>query len=125
MAYSNLSTYAVIVSISKASSKGDTSFVHACRLANDGSIDEGNPFCLSNKEKLYIWNNVDVSMEQLQVGVIARYRIIQNQYVYEEKTAKILVSYLCLWNRLLGSYLFEIFCTYILDINIFKLFLAK
>ena len=93
MANSNFSAYGVIISISKASS--DTSFVYACTLANHGSLDEGNPFCLSNKEKRYIWNNVDVSIEKLQVGVIARYLIIQNQYVYEEKTRKILVS--CLW----------------------------
>lgn len=90
MANSNFSTYGVIISISKA--RSDTSFVYACRLVNDGLIDEGNPFCLSNKEKRYIWNNVDVSIEKLQVGVIAKYRIIQNQYVYEEKTEKILVS---------------------------------
>ena len=89
MANSKFSAYGVITSISKASS--DKSFVSACRLANDGSIDVGNPFCLSNKEKRYIWNNVDVSIEKLQVGVIARYRIIQNQYVHEEKTGKILV----------------------------------
>ena len=88
----NLSTYAVVLSISKASPEGDTSFVYACRLANDGSIDEGNPFCLSNKEELCIWKNVDLSIEKLQVGVIPRYRIVQNQYVYEENTGKILVS---------------------------------
>jgi len=90
MANSNFSTYGVIISISKISS--DTSVVYALRLANNGSMDEGNPFCLSNKEKRYIWNNVDISIEKLQVGVIARYLIIQNQYVYEEKTGKILVS---------------------------------
>lgn len=90
MANSNLSAYAVILSISKASS--DTSFVHACRLANDGSIDEGNPFFLSKEEKPYSWKNVDVSVEKLHVGVVTRYRIVQNLYVYEEKTGKILVS---------------------------------
>ena len=90
MANSNSSTYAVILSISKASS--DTSLVHACRLANDGSIDTGNPFGLSSKEKPYSWKNADVSAEKIHVGVVARYRIIQNLYVYEEKTGKILVS---------------------------------
>ena len=90
MANSNFPTYAVIVSLSKPSS--DTSFVYACRLANDGSIDKGNPFCLSNKEKRYIWNNGDASIEKLQVGVIATYRIIQNRFVYEENTGEIMVG---------------------------------
>ena len=93
-ANANSSTNAVIICVSKASS--DTSFVVACRVdnINDGLLGEGNPFCLANKEELYIWNNVEVATQKLRVGVIAKYRMFQNQSVYEENTGKIMVSHL-------------------------------
>ena len=95
-ASANLSTNAVITCVSKTSP--DTSFVVACTVDNDGSIGEGNPFFLANKEELYIWKNVEVATQKLRIGVIVKYRMFQNQSVYEENTGKIMVSHR------LGSY---------------------
>ena len=84
----------IILCISKASSKGDTSCLYAANMDNYDSITRGNPFRLTNKEGLYLWNNHEISMARLRVGVIAKYRIVGNQCVYVEKTKKLWVSYL-------------------------------
>ena len=83
----------IVLCISKASFKGDTSCVYAAHLDNDDSIGRGNPFRLT-KEGLYIWSNCDISLAKLRRGVVAKYRIVENQYVYVETTGKRWVSYL-------------------------------
>ena len=83
----------VILCISKAGYEGDTSCLYAAKVDDDGSLGRGDPFRLTNNQGRYIWNNNEISMLRIRVGDIVKCHVAGNQYVYDVKTSKRMVSY--------------------------------
>ncbi|XP_068753746.1 uncharacterized protein [Montipora capricornis] len=78
----------VVVCVSKASSRGETSVLYACKLDEDGSIAEGDPIRLFTPNGMYLWENNFINEEKIVVGAILKYRIFGDRFIYSGNTDK-------------------------------------
>lgn len=85
----------VVIGISRANS--DTSFIYACKVDNDNSIVEENPFYLANKNRLRLWSNSQIRTEQLRLYDVIRYDFsASGTLFFDQKIEERMVSHLLL-----------------------------
>ena len=93
----------VLICLSKANNHSDKSVLYVAKLEDD-RIGEANPVHLmSPRGRTNLWRNADLRREKLSFSEIVKFRIVENEYVYDGKTGKQkMVSYSKLpWKRLL------------------------
>ena len=80
----------VIVTISKAHSSGRTSIIYCMKLNTVDIVDtvEGHPFRLSKPNFQYIWDNDEVTNENIQFGSVVKYTEIGQDYLYRGNTKR-------------------------------------
>ena len=83
--------YCVVISISKAHSKGDTSIIHA-RKIDEGESGEGQPFRLAKRDFRFIWANEEVTAERIRFGSVVKYAQVGDEYLFQGNTKRRQVS---------------------------------
>ena len=84
--------FCIIIAISKVN--GHTSCIYACKVDNDNSIVEENPFYLASKKRLRLWKNSEIRTEQVGLYDVIRYRFSNDKLVFDQKTEERMVSHL-------------------------------
>ena len=84
----------VVICVSRTINVSDKSFPYMCKI-EDNQMGQGNPVHLINpKSRMNLWRNSDLRRGKLTFGEIVRFRIDENEYVYDGKTEnKTMVSY--------------------------------
>ena len=79
--------YCVVISISKAHSKGDTSIIYGRKIDGDES-GEGQPFRLAKRDFRYIWQNKEVTDEKIRFGSVVKYAQVEDEYLFQGNTKR-------------------------------------
>ena len=77
----------IVIGISKAHSKGDTSIIYARKIDGD-EAGEGEPFRLAKKDFRFIWANEEVTAERIRFGSVVKYVQVGDEYLFQRNTKR-------------------------------------